>query len=164
MIKLCKAWSKTKCVTKNTRKLYNYCHSYMLKISSHVVPYLTVFIHRILLCILERRNQPRKGPAPPPALGGDVDMKNKAVRTSVSLGKYLAYKLLVLWSVIVFIIIDYYGSVIIDTNQQQSGRISPSPSVTSIEKKTTKKEKNKKIKNKNKKITKDDIGLPSDFK
>ena len=81
----------------------------------------------------DKKNQTRRDPAPPPALGGDIDVKNRPVRTSLSLD-----------------------------NNQSSGRVSPSPSVTSIDKKP-KKDKNKKNKNKSKKITKDDIGLPSNF-
>ena len=43
-----------------------------------------------------------------------------------------------------------------------SNKLSQSPSLTSLDKKVKKKDKNKN-KNKTKKITKDDIGLPSNF-
>ena len=39
--------------------------------------------------LLERRNQTRRDPAPPPALGGDIDTRNRPVRTSISLGEYV---------------------------------------------------------------------------
>jgi hypothetical protein len=47
-------------------------------------------------------------------------------------------------------------------NNQPSGRTSPTPSLTSIDKKN-KKDKNKKNKGKSKKLTKGDIGAPSNF-
>ncbi|XP_028413484.1 neural Wiskott-Aldrich syndrome protein-like [Dendronephthya gigantea] len=80
------------------------------------------------------RRQTRREPAPPPALGGDIDVKNRPSRNSITID-----------------------------NNQSSGRVSPSPSVSSIDKKSAKKDKNKKNKNKKQRITKDDIGLPSNF-
>ena len=39
--------------------------------------------------LLEKKNQTRRDPAPPPALGGDIDMRNRSSRTSLSMGKYM---------------------------------------------------------------------------
>ena len=48
---------------------------------------VSIFLH-VLLYLLEKRNQTRRDPAPPPALGGDIDTRNRPVRTSISLGEY----------------------------------------------------------------------------
>ena len=41
-----------------------------------------------MLFILGKRNQTRREAAPPPALGGDIDIKSRPVRTSISSGEY----------------------------------------------------------------------------
>ena len=40
-----------------------------------------------MLFILGKRNQTRREAAPPPALGGDIDVKSRPVRTSISSGE-----------------------------------------------------------------------------
>ena len=53
-------------------------------------PVLILYLH--LECynrhIVGRKSQTSREPAPPPALGADIDTRNRAVRTSVNLGQY----------------------------------------------------------------------------
>lgn len=117
---------------------------------------------------VERRNQTRREPAPPPALGADIDTRNMGSRNSLSIGKNIYIYTLVyfckylLWYLYKMMYIFKVNIFLYSENNQSS--VPVSPTTPSFDKnRNTKKDKNKKNKNKSKKLTKEDIGLPSNF-